>query len=54
MRQRSGQWRIIDVKIAGISLISNFRSQFKEVLSKGGPEEVLRRLKKKTTEAATS
>ena len=54
MRQRSGQWRIIDVKIAGISLVSNFRSQFKEVLSKGGPDEVLRRLKKKTSEATAS
>lgn len=53
MRQRSGQWRIIDVKIAGVSLVSNFRSQFKEVLSKGGPEEVLRRLKQKTAESTS-
>ncbi len=53
MRERSGRWRIIDVKIAGVSLVSNFRSQFKEVLSNGGPEEVLRRLKQKTAEAAS-
>lgn len=51
LRKRAGSWRVIDVKIEGVSLISSFRSQFKEVLSRGGPEEVLRRLKEKTKAA---
>ncbi len=51
LRNRKGQWRVIDVKIAGVSLVSNFRSQFKEVLSQGGPQEVLRRLKAKDPKA---
>ncbi|MCP5069912.1 MAG: ABC transporter substrate-binding protein, partial [bacterium] len=48
LRDREGLWKVIDVKIEGISLISSFRSQFKEVLSQNGPDEVLRRLKEKT------
>lgn len=48
LRQRNGVWRVIDVKIEGVSLVSNFHSQFKEVLAEGGPEEVLRRLREKT------
>lgn len=54
LRNRKGQWRVIDVKIAGVSLVSNFRSQFKEILSEGGPQEVLRRLKAKDPKKADS
>ncbi len=42
-----GQWRVIDVVIEGISLVSNFRSQFADVIAKGGPKELLARLKEK-------
>lgn len=54
LRDREGLWRVIDVKIEGISLISSFRSQFKEVLSQNGPDEVLRRLRKKTAAVKNS
>lgn len=47
MRERQGTWRVIDVKIEGISLVSNYRDQFKEVLSQGGPDELLKRLREK-------
>lgn len=47
MRQKEGQWRIIDVIIEGISMVSNFRDQFKEVLSRGGPEHLLAKLREK-------
>lgn len=47
MRQKEGEWRIIDVIIEGISLVSNFRDQFKEVLSRGGPEHLLSKLREK-------
>jgi phospholipid transport system substrate-binding protein len=52
LRQRDGQWRVIDVIIEGISLISNYRDQFKEVLARGGPERLLERLRQKNAEAA--
>jgi phospholipid transport system substrate-binding protein len=47
LRQTAGQWLAIDVIVEGISLISNFRDQFKEVLARGGPEELLEALRAK-------
>ena len=53
LRNRDGGgWRIIDVVIEGISLVSNFSSQFSDVLQKGGPAEVLARLEAKNLETA--
>jgi len=49
LRERSGAWKMIDVVIEGVSLVSNYRSQFKEVLGQGGPEELLRRLHRRNT-----
>jgi phospholipid transport system substrate-binding protein len=52
-RMRSGKdgWRIIDVVIEGISLVANFRDQFHEVIARGGPEALLRKLKEKNDAA---
>jgi phospholipid transport system substrate-binding protein len=47
LRSRNGDWRVIDVKIEGISLVSNYRDQFHEVLSKGGPEKLLDQLRER-------
>lgn len=47
MRENNGQWLVIDVIVEGISLVSNFRDQFKEVLARGGPEELLQKLREK-------
>ena len=47
MRENQGQWMVIDVIVEGISLVSNFRDQFKEVLANGGPEQLLQKLKEK-------
>ncbi len=54
LRGKDGQWRIIDVKIEGISLVLNYRDQFKAVLSRGGPERLLKALSKKNIDAATN
>jgi phospholipid transport system substrate-binding protein len=55
-RMRNGKdgWRIIDVKIEGISLVSNFRDQFREVMARGGPEALLQKLKEKNAAAAAA
>jgi len=45
--QKDGQWKVYDVVIEGISMVQNYRSQFKPILSKGGPEELLKVLRKK-------
>jgi len=47
LRQRDGNWKIIDVVIEGVSLVSNFRSQFQDVVSSGGPERLLALLREK-------
>ena len=47
VRQRDGEWRVIDVVVEGISLVFNYRDQFKEVVSRHGPEGLLKRLREK-------
>jgi phospholipid transport system substrate-binding protein len=47
LRSRAGAWRVIDVKIEGISLVSNYRDQFHEVLSRGGPDKLLAQLRER-------
>ena len=32
----AGGWRVIDVTIDGVSLVTNFRSQFQEIIANGG------------------
>ena len=44
MRGETGEWQVIDVIIEGVSLVSNFRSQFKPILAQGGAAELLARL----------
>lgn len=50
MRPQDGRWLVIDVVIEGVSLVSNFRSQFKPIVAQGGASELLRRLKDKNDE----
>jgi len=40
-------WKVYDVTVEGVSLISNYRTQFKEILSDKSPEVLLERLRKK-------
>ena len=42
-----GEWRIIDVIIEGVSMIANFRSQFQEIISNGGPVKLIEVLREK-------
>jgi phospholipid transport system substrate-binding protein len=54
LRNRGEGWLVIDVVIEGISLVSNYRDQFKEVLASGGPDELVKRLAAKNAEVGTS
>jgi len=45
---KSGVWRVYDVIIEGVSLISNYRSQFKEILINKSPESLLETIRKKS------
>lgn len=44
---KDGVWKVYDVVIEGISLINNYRSQFKEILVNKPPESLLETLRKK-------
>ena len=48
---KDGVWRVYDVVIEGISLINNYRSQFKEILVNKPPESLLETLRKKVGQA---
>ncbi len=50
LRKQGSDWRVIDVVIEGISMVSNYRDQFKSIVSSGGPELLLERLKEKNAE----
>ena len=43
----NGDWKVYDVVIEDISLVSNYRAQFNRVLAKGTFEELLTRMKGK-------
>jgi phospholipid transport system substrate-binding protein len=48
MVEKQGKWRVYDVVIEGVSMVKNYRSQFREILSKKQPEDLLETLRDKT------
>ena len=49
MVEKDGKWRVYDVVIEGVSMVKNYRGQFREILSKKKPEDLIETLKKKTS-----
>ena len=45
MRETDGGWKIYDVVIENISLVNNYRSQFRRVIGKSSYEDLLRDMK---------
>ena len=50
--RNASEWRVIDVVIENVSLVSSFRQQFADVLEKGGPTGVLAKLKQRNAARA--
>lgn len=48
---KDGVWMVYDVVIEGVSLINNYRSQFREILANKPPESLLETLRKKVQKA---
>ena len=44
----NGEWKVYDVVIEGVSLVQNYRSQFREILTNKRPEDLLKMLREKT------
>ena len=47
LRQVSGEWKIIDFIVEGVSLVSNFRSQFQDLLSSQTPAQLIALIREK-------
>jgi phospholipid transport system substrate-binding protein len=54
MTNKSGQWRVYDVVIEGVSMVKNYRGQFRQILSKKKPEDLLQTLRDKVKEKPAS
>jgi phospholipid transport system substrate-binding protein len=50
LMQENGGWKVYDVVIEGVSLISNYRSQFSQIIHESSYAELVRRLKTKVSE----
>jgi phospholipid transport system substrate-binding protein len=48
--EKEGQWKVYDVVIEGVSLVSNYRTQFREILANKKPEDLLETLRKKVAQ----
>jgi len=51
---KNGQWLIYDVVIEEVSLISNYRSSYKDIIKKSGIDSLLSQMEKKLAENKTA
>lgn len=49
LRKVEGHWRIYDVEIEGVSILMIYRSQFDDIMRRGGVENLFRQLEKPVT-----
>lgn len=47
MLVESKKWMIYDVLVEGVSMVKNYRTQFKELLRKGSPDDLIQKLQEK-------
>jgi phospholipid transport system substrate-binding protein len=50
MINQNGKWMVYDVVIEGVSLVSNYRTQFNKIISSNGYPELVKKLQTKTDE----
>ena len=48
LTDKSGSWKAYDIIIEGVSMVKNYRTQFREIVSKDSPEKLLEILREKT------
>ncbi len=54
MMSKNNSWFVYDVIIENISLIKNYRSQFQDLLIKGSPEALIKRVQERAVELRNS
>ena len=47
LTDKSGSWKVYDVIIEGVSMVKNYRTQFREIIAKDSPEKLLEILREK-------
>ena len=50
LMNKAGKWWVYDVVIEGVSLVSNYRSQFNKIISSQGYGELVKKLRAKSVE----
>jgi len=51
LRLESGEWKIFDVTINGISLVTNYRASYGRIIRDEGLDGLIKRLEKKMAQA---
>lgn len=49
LTDKSGDWKVYDVIIEGVSMVKNYRTQFREILAKDSPEKLMEILRSKVS-----
>lgn len=47
---KDGAWKVYDVRIENVSLIENYRGQFKDILLRGNAEDLIKKVEEKAVE----
>jgi len=47
LTDKSGSWKVYDVIIEGVSMVKNYRTQFRKILAKDSPDKLLKILRDK-------
>ncbi len=47
LTNKSGSWKVYDMVIEGVSMVKNYRTQFREIISKDSPDKLLQILRDK-------
>jgi len=47
LTDKTGQWKVYDLIIEGVSLVKNYRTQFREILANGSPDKLIQILRDK-------
>jgi phospholipid transport system substrate-binding protein len=50
---KDGRWSAYDIIIDGVSLVSNYRSQFQKIIRESSFEELLKKLRERTVTEET-
>ncbi|MDH5711314.1 MAG: ABC transporter substrate-binding protein [Gammaproteobacteria bacterium] len=52
LRMKDNEWKVYDIKIDGVSLVTNYRGTFAQEMRKGGIEAILKMLQEKNANVA--